>query len=289
MKQSGLLLINKPEGPSSFDEIRALRKRLHIKKMGHAGTLDPLASGLMVIAVGQATKLLPYLPTDKKEYEFTIQFGETRTTGDREGEILERGFAIPGEGELQAVLPLFRGEIEQVPPIYSAIKIEGKRAYELAREGKSVEMQSRAVTVYALDLISYNQSTGVANMLVQCSAGTYVRSLAQDIAHVLGSGAYASRIHRTKVGSFSLDRAVAVDAVEGVEALVDPGIVMTQWSTQVLSGRELELFRNGNAITLKTVLPKGDLVWVTDDFGVPVALAKQKQGVLSPVRVFPSW
>lgn len=289
MIQSGLLLIDKPEGPSSFDEIRTLRKNLRIKKMGHAGTLDPLASGLMIIAVGQATKLLPYLPTDRKEYEFTIQFGETRTTGDREGEVLEEGFSIPCEEDLLALLSRFRGEIEQVPPAFSAIKIDGKRAYELARKGKEVAMKSRTVSIYSLELLSYDGAVGAAQMVVQCSAGTYVRSLARDIATGLGSGAYASRIHRTKVGVFSLEDATPAVAVQSVDALVDPGSVMTEWKPLTLEGRELTLFKNGNAVPLSISCEEGDLLWVCDPNKTPVALASCKSGTAAPVRVFPSW
>lgn len=286
---SGLLLINKSEGPSSFDVIRTLRKNLRIKKMGHAGTLDPLASGLMIIAVGQVTKLLPHLPTDIKEYHFTIQFGETRTTGDREGEVLESGFRTPQEDELLAVLDSFRGEIEQIPPAFSAIKIDGKRAYELAREGKEVEMKSRKVTIYSLELLNFDADKSAAEMVVSCSAGTYVRSLARDIALSLDSGAYASRIHRTKVGPFKLEDALPAEEVQGAEQLMDPSSLMEEWKLLSLTGRSLELFKNGNPVAVEGKYCEGDLLWVKSDEHIPLALAQFIGGCVKPIRVFPSW
>lgn len=286
---SGLLLINKSEGPSSFDVIRTLRRNLRIKKMGHAGTLDPLASGLMIIAVGQVTKLLPHLPTDIKEYHFTIQFGETRTTGDREGEVLESGFRTPEEDELLSVLDDFRGEIEQIPPAFSAIKIDGKRAYELAREGKEVEMKSRKVAIHSLELLQFDAEAGTAQMVVSCSAGTYVRSLARDIALSLESGAYASRIHRTKVGPFKLEDALSADEVLNAEQLMDPASLMGVWLPLSLSGKSLELFRNGNPVSVAGDYREGDLLWVKGDDQIPLALARFTGGVVKPIRVFPSW
>lgn len=287
--KSGLLLVNKPEGPSSFDIIRILRKNLKIKKMGHAGTLDPLASGLLVVAVGQATKILSFLPTDKKEYHFTIQFGETRTTGDREGEVLEGGFSTPSKDELLAVLSQFRGEIQQVPPAFSAIKIDGKRAYELAREGKEVEMKARTVTIYSLELLSFDEVKGAAELIVQCSSGTYVRSLARDIAAVLNSGAYASRIHRTQVGPFLLKRAQMPEEILSVDSLQNPAIHMDEWGNVALDGKPLSLFRNGNPVEITNCSQDGSYLWVSDDAGVPVALGQIKAGKLAPVRVFPEW
>ncbi len=289
MSKSGLLLVNKPEGPSSFDVIRQLRRNLYIKKMGHAGTLDPLASGLMIIAVGQATKLLPYLPTDKKEYHFTIQFGETRTTGDREGTVLESGFETPSQESLLAALPTFRGGIEQVPPAFSAIKIDGKRAYELARQGKEVEMKSRKVTIFSLELLNFDESTSSAQMVVACSAGTYVRSLARDIAKYLDSGAYASRIHRTKVGVFSLEDASSTDEILTAESLINPVSQMGNWKPISLCGKSLSLFRNGNPVEADENVSEGDQLWVSDDNGIPIAFAEVKNERVTPIRVFPEW
>lgn len=289
MSGSGLLLVNKPEGPSSFDIIRSLRKGVRIKKMGHAGTLDPLASGLLVVAVGQATKLLPYLPTDTKEYHFTIQFGETRTTGDREGEVVESGFSFPDEASLKAMLPDFTGLISQIPPAYSAIKIDGKRAYELAREGKEVAMKSREVTVYSLELLSYNEETSSADLCVSCSAGTYVRTLVQDIAASLGSGAYASRIHRTKIGPFSLDSASTPEQIKGREYLLDPAPLMPEWTTVTVNGEHLTFLKNGNAVPLPSTEVPDSFIWVVDSEQIPVALCEMKTGLMAPVRVFPEW
>ncbi len=282
--KSGFLLINKPEGPTSFDIIRDLRRALQTRKMGHAGTLDPLASGLLIVAVEQATKLLPLIPVDTKEYHFTIQFGETRTTGDREGEVLASGFPNPSREALEAILPQFRGTISQVPPAYSAIKVNGQRAYDLARKGEEVILQSREIEIESLELIAYDETGGNADLVVNCSTGTYVRSLAADIATALGSGAYASRIHRTRVGMFHLADSFSTDQISGEEQVLDPQMILGDWKTISIEGRTEMLFRNGNAFT--TDLPDTDRIWVTGEDGSLIALAKAESGMVKSLRNF---
>ncbi len=282
--KNGFILIHKPEGPTSFDIIRNLRRQLNIKKMGHAGTLDPLASGLLVVAVGQATKLLPLVPVDSKEYHFAIQFGETRETGDREGEVLKDGYSIPNLSDLEAVLPQFRGTISQVPPKYSAIKINGRKAYELARKGEEVEIQPREVEISSLELIDFDETTGIANLVVNCSSGTYVRSLAQDIATALNSGAYAAIIHRTRVGMFYLKDAVTVAEVLTEDSITPPEQLLTQWETISISGKKEKLFRNGNAVEVDN--PETDSIWVVGEDSSLIALAKVSEGKIISKRNF---
>jgi len=282
--KSGFILINKPEGPTSFDIIRDLRRSLKTKKMGHAGTLDPLASGLLIVAVEQATKLLPLVPVDTKEYHFTIQFGETRTTGDREGEVEQSGFIIPTRESLESVLPQFRGTISQVPPAYSAIKVNGQRAYDLARKGEEVILQSREIDIESLELIAYDETQGKADLIVNCSTGTYVRSLAFDIAKVLGSGGYASRIHRTRVGMFFLENAFATEDVVSEDQVLDPQTILAEWGTTAIEGRTEMLFRNGNAFA--TDLADRDRIWVTGEDGSLIALAKVESGMVKSLRNF---
>jgi tRNA pseudouridine55 synthase len=178
---NGFLLINKPEGPTSFNMVARVRKKFGIKKVGHCGTLDPLAEGLLVLAIGDATRLIQYLGDDQV-YEFGISFGKRSETGDREGKITEECDKTPAKEELLKVIPEFIGEISQTPPAFSAIKINGKRAYELARAGEAVEMKSRKIKIYSLDLQAYDFEQKTANFRVSCSSGTYVRTLAQDIA-----------------------------------------------------------------------------------------------------------
>jgi tRNA pseudouridine55 synthase len=282
--KNGFILIHKPEGPTSFDIIRNLRRQLNIKKMGHAGTLDPLASGLLVVAVGQATKLLPLVPVDTKEYHFAIQFGETRETGDREGEVAESGFPTPTIEELENILSQFRGTISQIPPKYSAIKINGRKAYELARKGEEVEIQPREVDISSLELIDFDDTTGLANLVVNCSSGTYVRSLAQDIATALNSGAYAARIHRTRVGMFYLTDAVTVEEVLTEESITPPEQLLTQWETISISGKKEKLFRNGNGVDIDHA--EVESIWVTGEDSSLIALAKVDEGKIISLRNF---
>lgn len=209
---NGLLLIDKPAGISSFDVVRQVRRVGKTRKVGHTGTLDPLATGLLPIVVGNCTKLARFLTLDTKEYDFEMEFGRETTTGDAEGETSKEGeWEHVTEATLEEALAQFRGEIEQVPPIYSAIKINGERAYKLAREGKEVEMKARSVTIESLELELFELPK--ARLHTRCGSGTYVRSLARDIARALDSYAYTTMIRRTRVGDFDLSEATPLDAI----------------------------------------------------------------------------
>jgi tRNA pseudouridine55 synthase len=211
---NGFLCVNKPIGPSSFQIVNKLRRILNIKKIGHAGTLDPEASGLLVIAIGTATRLLQYIPSEPKVYEFGITFGSQTDTLDREGTVTDSGKPIPDLSTIVQVLPSFTGRISQVPPVYSALLINGVRAYELARGGKTVEMQPRDINIHRITLKQYDQEHGEVHLCVECSGGTYVRSLARDIAHKCGTIGFASCIHRTAIGLFTLDQALPYESLE---------------------------------------------------------------------------
>ena len=210
---TGFLLINKPVGPTSFNIVAKIRRKFMIKKVGHCGTLDPAAEGLLVVAVGrEATRLIQYVKDDKT-YEFGISFGKQTSTGDREGEVIAESDKIPTKEELLAVIPQFIGEISQTPPIYSAIKIDGKRAYQLAREGVAVEMKSRKTNIYSLTMLSFDADKKEATFRVDCSTGTYFRSLSEDLAKACGSLGFCSFIKRTRVGDFLLENAKTTDDV----------------------------------------------------------------------------
>jgi tRNA pseudouridine55 synthase len=211
---NGFLCVNKPIGPSSFQIVSQLRRILNIKKIGHAGTLDPEASGLLVIAVGTATRLLQYLPSEPKVYEFGIKFGSQTDTLDREGTITDSGKPIPDLLSIEQVLPSFTGHISQIPPAYSALLINGVRAYQLARSGKTVEMKSREIEIHRITLKQFDQEPGEAHLCVECSGGTYVRSLARDIAQQCGTIGFASYIHRTGIGLFNIDQALCDESLE---------------------------------------------------------------------------
>ena len=280
---SGFLLINKPVGPTSFDIIRQLRRQLGIKKMGHAGTLDPLASGLLIIAVEQATKLLPLIPVNDKVYEFTIQFGEERDTGDSAGAVTATSEVVPTQNQIIALIPQFSGLITQVPPAYSAIKIKGQRAYDRIRRGEEVEMPSREVTVHSLAFVSFDAVAKQACMRVHCSSGTYVRSLARDMALAMGSVGFAARIHRTAIGQFSLEHAQEVEAVIAASNITSPEIVLSQWDQTSLTADEFKLVFHGNKVP--TTLDDTQSIWVLYESKL-LALGKIEKHELKVQRLF---
>jgi tRNA pseudouridine55 synthase len=201
---SGILLLNKAPGITSFQSLDGIKKIFATPKVGHAGTLDKFASGLLLVLVGRAVKLTPWFSGCDKHYEGIIQFGVETDTLDPEGALVARG-AIPSREALEGVLPRFRGDILQAPPAYSAIRLGGKRASRLARAGEPVEMEKRPVTVYALDLLSYEPP--LASVHVHCSKGTYIRSLARDIALAAGSRAHLRALTRTQAAGFRLSQA----------------------------------------------------------------------------------
>jgi tRNA pseudouridine55 synthase len=204
---NGWLVIDKPVGLSSNEVVQKVRKSLGKKnKVGHAGTLDPLAHGVLPVALGEATKTVQYLMDASKIYEFTVTWGEERDTGDAAGKIISEGGGVPQESEIKAVLPKFIGKIMQMPPIYSALKINGQRAYKLAREGKQVELKPREVRIDSFVLVSHQDNT--SSFRVACGKGTYVRSLAVDIARELNTYGYVSYLKRSKVGGFFIDDAI---------------------------------------------------------------------------------
>ena len=220
----GILLLDKPVGVSSFQALYPVKRALGAggrkgAKIGHAGTLDPAASGLLVLGIGNGTRLLEFLESLSKSYRFTLHLGITTDTYDLDGEVLTRGdtTAITRE-QIDALLPRFRGDIEQIPPAYSAIKIDGKRAYERARAGETVEMVARPVHVFRLEIVSFEPATDAspasAVLELDCSKGTYVRTIAYDLGQLLGCGAVAADIRRTAIGPYSVEDAVAPDAVQ---------------------------------------------------------------------------
>jgi tRNA pseudouridine55 synthase len=206
---NGLLLVNKPVGITSFDVIRRLRRVTGVRKIGHAGTLDPLASGLMLVLFGTACKQAGSLSKLDKRYMAEVRLGANTTTGDEEGEETPVSDRVPAHEEVQEALWKLTGEITQVPPAYSAIKIAGKEAYKRVRAGETVEMPSRQVTVYENVLLSYDYP--VVSLDAKVSSGTYVRTLAEDLGKLLGTGAYLSGLVRTKVGEYRLGEAMVLE------------------------------------------------------------------------------
>ncbi len=208
----GILLVDKPKGWTSFDVVNFVRRNVATEvgkkpknvKVGHTGTLDPFATGLLVLLVGKEyTRQAQSLSKVDKTYEVTMRFGATSTTGDPEGEITKAEGAIPTKEQLQAVLARFTSEISQIPPAYSAIKIDGQRAYNLARAGKEVKIEPRIITIHKLELVSYDYPE--ARLVTEVSSGTYIRTLVEDIAVALDTVAYTTELRRTHVGEFSIE------------------------------------------------------------------------------------
>jgi tRNA pseudouridine55 synthase len=217
---NGILLVDKPVNWTSFDVVNYVRrlvaqlegKKPKLVKVGHSGTLDPFATGLLVLMIGKDfTRRAPELSKLDKSYEVTMKLGFTSTTDDTEGEIQPLSSIIPSESEIEAVLRKFTGQIKQLPPIYSAIKVNGQRAYKLARAGKQVEMEPRLVNISDTHLISYNYPK--VKLIADVSSGTYIRSLVKDIGKTLETGAYTEELRRLSVGKFKLDNAVKVDDI----------------------------------------------------------------------------
>ena len=209
MTLSGLLIIDKPVGPTSHDVVGRVRRVVGARRVGHAGTLDPLASGVLLVCIGRATRLVEYLVGLDKIYETTIRLGRATTTYDAEGEVTAERPVTATETDILATLPAFRGAIRQRVPSYSAVKRDGKPLYERARRGETIELPERDVMIHALDLIAYEPP--LLTLHVACSSGTYIRSLAHDLGELLGCGGHVIALCRTAVGRFATDQAIAVD------------------------------------------------------------------------------
>lgn len=213
---SGIILLDKPLGFTSNAALQKVRWLLNAEKAGHTGSLDPLASGVLPLCFGEATKFSQYLLDSDKGYETVMQLGQTSTTGDAEGEILQTRDVTVGRADIEAVLPQFRGQISQIPPMYSALKRDGQPLYKLARAGEVVEREPRSVTIARLELLEC-EGTRV-RLSVGCSKGTYIRTLVEDIGEVLGCGAYVAELRRTHAGPFELAQTVTLEELEQAHA-----------------------------------------------------------------------
>ena len=286
---NGWLFIDKPIGVSSFYIIKKIRKFLDIKKIGHSGTLDPLASGVLGIAVGEATKSIKYL-NNIKEYEFNITFGESKTTEDLEGETLNSTKSIPNKKEIIAILKNFLGVIEQDPPKHSAIKMNGIRSYDLARKNLNFETKKRKVIIY--DLVHVKQLNEYTHKFkTTCSSGTYIRSMGRDIAIMLNSLGYISFLRRTRISKISEKNIISLDnlielvhignhfeMVQPIESVLDdiPAVHLNREDTKKFrNGQMLNVFESSSKINKLLVLDKE-----------VVGVGKVEEGALVPIRMF---
>jgi tRNA pseudouridine55 synthase len=285
---SGFLFIDKPRGPSSFTVVATVRRALGTKKTGHAGTLDPGASGLLVLAVGACTRLLPYLPLEPKVYQFTVCFGSETDTLDSEGTVLKSDGRIPTSDELKGAIPGFIGLQQQTPPRFSAIKVGGKRSYDLARKGEPVEPAARAIQIHALHLLRFDGPE--AELEVTCSGGTYVRSLARDIALKLGACGFASAIRRVSTGRFGVDQALAFEKVaEARSALLPASEVFADEPKVILNDVQMARLATGSDVACEqlagTIVP--ETLFAYDDSDQLVAVLKLVEGKrFHPEKVF---
>jgi tRNA pseudouridine55 synthase len=287
----GFLFIDKPTGPSSFAVINQLKPLIRGRRIGHAGTLDPAASGLLIVAVGKATRLLEYVPAHPKAYTFTLRFGSETDTLDDEGVVVESGGRIPNDQELQAVLPRFLGTIGQEPPRFSAVKIDGQRAYARARRKESFTVAPREVTIESIALDTFEAASGTAVISTRCSAGTYIRSLARDIARALGTFGFALNIRRTAIGPFSLNEAKTVDTVAAAlpSFLVSTREVFKTCSAVSVSDAQKKTLSFGADLRLEGAPQCGENrpLFACDDVGEIVAVLKEiEDGRFHPVKVF---
>lgn len=283
----GALLLDKPVGPSSNGVLQEAKRLLGARKAGHGGTLDPLASGLLLLLFGEATKLAGLLLDQDKEYLATVKLGETTATGDAEGEILERREVPVDRPDLDAVLERFRGEIDQLPPMHSALKRDGVPLYKLARQGKAVERASRRIRILELEVASFEPPR--LNLRVRCSKGTYIRTLAEDIGAALGTGAHLSGLRRTASGRFRIEDAVSLEALRELPPaarsdLVLPLTALVQGLPRAAldAGAEARL-RNGQALEISG-LAEGVVAVVRAD-GALIGLGRSEGGVLRPLRL----
>jgi tRNA pseudouridine55 synthase len=286
----GFIFVNKQAGPSSFAVMSRIKPLINRARIGHAGTLDPAAGGLLIVAVGKATRLLEYLPAEPKRYTFTLHFGAETDTLDNEGAVVAEGGRTPDQGELAAALPRFIGAILQEPPRFSAIKIHGERAYARARKNESFEMQPREVTISSITCESFGAGQGTAVISVSCSSGTYVRSLARDIARALGTYGFASDIRRTAIGPFTLDKAHEIDAVvASLSACMVPiGEVFHGLPRANISESQVEKLSVGADIALENAPPAGNqpVFGFNERNEIVAVLVKKETGLYHPEKVF---
>ncbi len=250
---SGVLVIDKPVGLTSHDVVQVIRNGTKIRRAGHTGTLDPRASGVLVVLVGPAVRLSEYVSASDKRYQAIVRLGATTDTYDEEGRVIESGPVEISEKQFEDSLKQFIGEIEQVPPPYSAVKVHGKKAYEMAREGEEVDLAPRKINVYSLELLEWAPPEAVID--VYCSSGTYVRSLANDLGKVLGCGAYLVGLRRTKSGRFTLRDAVplrklreAFEQGNWYQYLIPAAEALSDWPALELDAAQMESIRHGHRV-----------------------------------------
>lgn len=282
----GFLNIYKPKGLTSHDVVARLRKITKVRQIGHTGTLDPFATGVLPICIGKATRLIEYLDDDK-EYLATVQFGKNTATYDLEGEITATFDKKVTEEDVKNALKAFEGEISQIPPIYSAIKVNGKKLYDYARQGQDIEIKPRKVTISKIELKEFDKTSQSAKITVACSKGTYIRSIAYDLGAKLGCGGYLTALERTKAGKFQVNTTIKLEDLtevsQIVENLINP-LDMLNIPIHNLSKNEREKVSHGMSIC-NSDFPDSDIV-ILSYGGRIYAIGKVEQNKILVKKVF---
>ena len=294
---SGWIFVNKPKNVSSFDVIRQLKKIFSIKRIGHAGTLDPLATGILPIAFGSATKTIPYLVSTKKEYRFSISWGIRTTTHDMEGEVIDESNFVPSKEDILDAVSDFKGEFYQRPPKYSAVKINGQRAYKLARSGIDFNIKEKKVKLYELILKDHKKNK--TEFLAKVGKGFYIRSLARDLCEKLATPGVIDSLERTELGQFSLENAFSLETIEklvhsapagmvGGNLLVPLSEVLDDIPALLISDKEAKRFQQGQSFSNNDLLKYSKLgreVLLLKD-NRPIGLATVVENSFKPKKVF---
>ena len=292
----GILVVAKEPGPTSHDIVALIRRLTGVKRVGHGGTLDPFAAGVLPVFVGHATRLVEYHLADDKEYRAVVCFGARSTTDDLDGELTPAvGPALTRE-RVQEALATFRGSIEQTPPDYSAVRVAGRKAYELARHGEKPTLKARTVTILRLEMVNWDDTDParpVATVEVRCSAGTYIRALARDLGESLGSGAYLGALTRTASGPFLIDAARPLDELRATlsdgrvdEVLLPMDTGLDMYPSLTLTDEDVANLARGQNVRRPQEAPSEGLVRVRDQNGRLVAIARSDRGQIKPEKVF---
>ncbi|HEX3651758.1 MAG TPA: tRNA pseudouridine(55) synthase TruB [Rhizomicrobium sp.] len=300
----GWVVVDKPDGITSTQTVAIVRRVFDAQKAGHAGTLDPMATGVLAVALGEATKTVPYAMEAEKTYLFTACWGEARDSDDAEGRVIATSDVRPGKEQIEAALPHFLGRITQVPPVYSAIKVQGERAYDLARDGEVVTLEPRIVTIHGAKITDIPDPNHAA-FEMRCGKGAYVRAWVRDLALALGTVGHVSQLRRTAIGGFSEKDAVPLETLKGsmhspaaFEHLRPISTALDGIPALAVTGPDAVRLRSGNPILMRANLfarlseeadnddLQGLTVYLSTGDGEPVALAAIQAGELRPFRVF---
>jgi tRNA pseudouridine55 synthase len=284
----GWIALDKPTGMTSTQAVSRLKRIYNAKKAGHAGTLDPLASGLLPVAFGEATKTVPFVQDGEKAYRFTVTWGKETDTDDSEGRIVRASDERPPPAAIEGLLPRFIGEIQQTPPQFSAIKIAGERAYDLARDGEQVALKPRPVTIYSLQIVETTEHE--TQFFMECGKGAYVRAIARDLGRLLGCYGHVTALRRTRVGPFTEADAYTLDEIENQnmagEALLSVEAGLSELPCVIVDRDTAARLRRGGSVILRGRDAPAEGVVYAACSGVPVAFGEIIEGALTPSRVF---